>query len=178
MRREVHVRFGEERQGNSSDYALPLTPLPMARGFLYLVAIMDWHSRKVLAWRLSNTLDTDFCVEALKEALRRYGRPEIFNTDQGAQFTSVAFTDVLKDAGVTISMDGKGCWVDNVFVERLWRSVKYEDVYLRAYDTVAAAREGLSCYFDFYNTERRHQSLNRMTPNQAYAGHGSWNEAA
>jgi putative transposase len=114
----------------------------MARGFLYLVAIMDWHSRKVLAWRLSNTLTADFCVEALEEALWRHGTPEIFNTDQGSQFTSDAFTGVLRDAGVTISMDGKGRWMDNVFIERLWRSVKYEEVYLHAYDNPAEARQG------------------------------------
>jgi len=159
-------------------WATDITYIPMARGFRYLVAIMDWYRRKVLAWRLSNTLDTDFCVEALEEALRGYGKPEIFNTDQGAQFTSTPFTDVLKDAGVAISMDGKGRWVDNVFVERLWRSVKYEEVYLYAYETVAAARAGLARYFRFYNTERRHQSLNRMTPDQVYAGNRPWSEAA
>jgi putative transposase len=122
-------------------WAADLCYLPMARGFLYLVAIMDWASRKVLAWRLSNTLDTDFCVEALEEALSLYGRPDIFNTDQGSQFTSSAFTDRLKDAGVAISMDGKGRWVDNVFVERLWRSVKYEEVYLHAYETAGERHE-------------------------------------
>ena len=124
-------------------WATDICYLPMARGFLYLVAVMDWYSRKVLAWRLSNTLDSDFCVEAVEDALAHYGRPEIFNTDQGAQFTSAAFTSVLKGAGVAISMDGKGRWVDNVFVERLWRSVKYEEVYLHAYESVAAARAGL-----------------------------------
>ena len=124
-------------------WATDICYLPMARGFLYLVAVMDWYSRKVLAWRLSNTLNGDFCVEALEDALAHYGRPEIFNTDQGAQFTSAAFTEVLKGAGVAISMDGKGRWVDNVFVERLWRSVKYEEVYLHAYESVAAARAGL-----------------------------------
>ena len=150
-------------------WAADITYLPMARGFLYLVAIIDWHSRKVLAWRVSNTLDSDFCVEALEEALRRYGAPEIFNTDQGAQFTSYAFTDVLKDAGVAISMDGKGRWIDNVFIERLWRSVKYEEVYLHAYETAAEARAALRRHFRFYNAERRHQSLNRQTPDQVYA---------
>ncbi len=159
-------------------WASDITYLPMAKGFLYLVAIMDWASRKVLAWRLSNTLDSDFCVEALEEALSVYGRPDIFNTDQGSQFTSSAFTDVLNDAGVAISMDGKGRWVDNVFVERLWRSVKYEEVYLHAYETASEARAGLARYFRFYNTERRHQSLNRLTPEQAYAAQGSWPEAA
>ena len=144
--------------------------IPMARGFLYLVAIMDWASRKVLAWRISNTMDTEFCVDALEEALSRYGTPEIFNTDQGAQFTSDAFTTVLKDAGVRISMDGKGRWIDNVFIERLWRSLKYEEVYLKAYDTVAEAIRGIGDYFDLYNEERPHQALARLTPNEAYTG--------
>jgi len=152
--------------------------IPMARGFLYLVAIMDWYSRKVLSWRLSNTLDTEFCVDALQEALGHYGTPEIFNTDQGAQFTSEAFTDVLKDAGITISMDGKGRWIDNVFIERLWRSLKYEEVYLKAYENVAEAIRAIGCYFQFYNNERRHQSLARLTPNEVYAGAGSLPEAA
>ena len=142
--------------------------LPMAKGFMFLVAIMDWHSRRVLAWRVSNTLDTDFCVAALEEALSRYGRPEIFNTDQGAQFTSEAFTSVLRERDVAISMDGKGRWVDNVFVERLWRSVKYEDIYLRAYETPAALRAGLTRYFDFYNAKRRHTALDRRTPDAVY----------
>ena len=124
-------------------WASDITFCPMAKGFMYLVAIIDWHSRRVLSWRVSNTLDTSFCVEALEEALQRFGTPEIFNTDQGSQFTSEAFTDVLKDKGVAISMDGKGRWVDNVFVERLWRSVKYEDLYLRAYETPAQLRAGL-----------------------------------
>jgi putative transposase len=145
-----------------------ITYLPMAKGFLYLVAIMDWASRRVLAWRTSNTLTTDFCVEALKEALARYGKPEIFNTDQGSQFTSEDFTSVLQDAGVRISMDGKGRWVDNVFVERLWRSVKYEEVYLNAYGSIAEANRRLAVYFDFYNRIRPHQSLERMTPDAAY----------
>ena len=121
----------------------------MAKGFMYLVAIMDWHTRRVLSWRVANTLDTDFCVEALEEALERFGKPEIFNTDQGAQFTSEAFTAVLKAHDIEISMNGKGRWVDNVFVERLWRSVKYEDVYLRAYETPAELRAGLTRYFAF-----------------------------
>jgi putative transposase len=143
--------------------------IPMARGFLYLVAIMDWYSRKVLSWRLSNTLDTQFCVDALEQALRRYGTPEIFNTDQGAQFTSDSFTKVLQDAGVRISMDGKGRWIDNVFIERLWRSLKYEEVYLKAYETVAEAIRGIGDYFDLYNEERPHQALARLTPNEVYA---------
>lgn len=135
---------------------------------MYLTVIMDWYSRRVLAWRVSNTLDTEACAEALEEALGRYGVPEIFNTDQGAQYTSAAFTAVLHAHGVSISMDGKGRWVDNVFVERLWRSVKYEDVYLRAYETPAELRAGLARYFTFYNTDRRHQTLNRQTPDAVY----------
>ncbi len=150
----------------------------MARGFAYLVAIIDWYSRKVLAWRLSNTLDSDFCVEALEEALRHFGTPEIFNTDQGVQFTSEVFTGILQQAGVAISMDGKGRWIDNVFVERLWRSVKYEDVYLKAYESLPQARLGLGEYFSFFNSERRHQSLNRHTPNQVYHGEWAWPKAA
>jgi putative transposase len=149
-------------------WAADICYLPMAQGFLYLVAVMDWHSRRVLAWRLSNTLDCHFCVEALEEALSRYGTPEIFNTDQGAQFTAAAFTEVLKAAGVTISMDGKGRWVDNVFVERLWRSVKYEEVYLKAYENARQAQAGLDRYFRFYNGERRHQALGRRTPDDVY----------
>jgi putative transposase len=149
-------------------WAADITYIPMARGFLYLVAIMDWASRRVLAWRTSNTLTTDFCVQALQEAITRYGTPEIFNTDQGSQFTSVDFTQILKDAGVRISMDGKGRWVDNVFVERLWRSVKYEEVYLHAYGSIPEANRRLAIYFDFYNRIRPHQSLERMTPDTAY----------
>jgi putative transposase len=152
--------------------------IPMARGFLYLVAIMDWASRKVLAWRLSNTLDTEFCVDALEEALSRHGTPEIFNTDQGAQFTSDLFTTVLKDAGVRISMDGKGRWIDNVFIERLWRSLKYEEVYLKAYENVAEAIRGIGDYFDLYNEQRPHQALARLTPNEVYAGGFTLPEAA
>ena len=145
----------------------------MAHGFVYLVAVMDWYSRRVLSWRVSNTLDTSFCIEALEEAIENYGTPEIFNTDQGArlrgsQFTSDDFTSVLKENDIRISMDGKGRWIDNVFVERLWRSVKYEEVYLKAYDDIRSARKSLGVYFDFYNMERRHQSLDRQTPNQVY----------
>lgn len=151
-------------------WATDICYIPMAKGFMYLVAIMDWRSRRVLSWRVSNTLDTDFCIEALEEALQRFGAPEIFNTDQGAQFTSEAFTDVLKAHGVAISMDGKGRWVDNVFVERLWRSVKYEDVYLRAYETPAELRAGLGRYFEFYNSRRRHSALDRRTPDAVYYG--------
>ena len=159
-------------------WASDICYLPMAKGFMYLVAIMDWHSRRVLSWRVSNTLDTDFCVEALEEALDRHGTPDIFNTDQGAQFTAEAFTDVLKSYGVEISMDGKGRWVDNVFVERLWRSVKYEDIYLRAYETPAALRVGLERYFRFYNGHRRHTALNRRTPDDVYYDQAGLNTAA
>ena len=149
-------------------WASDITYLPMAHGFQYLVAILDVASRKVLAWRLSNTLTTDFCVEALEEALTKYGRPEIFNTDQGSQFTSKEWTDVLNAAEVKISMDGKGRWIDNVFIERLWRSVKYEDVYLRAYENGSEARAGLSRYFTFYNARRSHQTFDYLTPDDVY----------
>ena len=135
-------------------WATDITYIPMAKGFLYLVAIMDWASRKVLAWRTSNTLTADFCVEALQEAITRYGRPEIFNTDQGAQFTSAEFTGVLESHGIKISMDGRGRWVDNMFVERLWRSLKYEEIYLHAYDSVAEANRAIGAYFEFYNAIR------------------------
>ena len=149
-------------------WASDLTYIPMARGFCYLVAIMDWASRKVLAWRLSNTLDASFCTEVLEEAIRNFGTPDIFNTDQGSQFTSDAFIGVLRSHGIAISMDGKGRWLDNVFVERLWRSVKYEDVYLKAYSSLGDARQGLREYFEFYNSQRRHQSLDRRTPDDVY----------
>src|SRR3954467_12192392 len=145
-----------------------LTYVPMARGFVYLAAVIDRFSRRVLAWRLSITLEAAFRVEALEEALARHGRPEIFNTDQGSQFTGGVFTGVLTRNGIAISMDGKGAWRDNVFVERLWRSVKYEEVYLRAYDTVAEARASIGRYLGFYNTRRPHSSLDRRTPDQAY----------
>lgn len=147
-----------------------ITYIPMRRGFLYLVAIMDWYSRKVLAWRLSNTMDSDFCVAALEEALAKYGKPDIFNTDQGSQFTSFAFTDVLKDASVRISMDGKGRWMDNVMIERLWRSLKYECVYLHAFETGSEARAGIGDWIAYYNTQRPHSSLGQSrTPHEAYA---------
>ena len=145
-------------------WATDITYISMARGFVYLVAVMDWYSRKVLSWRVSNTLDTRFCVEALEEAIETYGCPEIFNTDQGSQFTSADFTGVLKDHDIQISMDGKGRWVDNVFVDRLWRSEKYEEFYLKAYDDVRSAKRSLAEYFRFYNSERRHQSLGDQTP--------------
>ncbi len=146
-------------------WAADITYIPMARGFLYLVAVMDWVSRYVLAWRLSNLLDASFCIEALEEALRQ-GRPAIFNTDQGSQFTDAGFTAVLHGHGVAISMDGRGRFADNIFVERLWRSLKYEEVYLRAYDNVAQARQGIAAYFEFYNHQRLHQALGYRTPHQ------------
>ena len=149
-------------------WATDITYIPMAKGFMYLVAIIDWYSRRVLSWRVSNTMDTGFCIEALEEALQRFGAPQIFNTDQGAQFTSEDFTGVLKDHGVEISMDGKGRWVDNVFVERLWRSVKYENIYLHAYETPTALRAGVAHYFEFYNAKRRHSALDRRTPDAVY----------
>jgi putative transposase len=147
-----------------------ITYVPMAQGFLYLVGIIDVFSRKVLSFRLSNTLTTDFCVAALEEALARHGAPEIFNTDQGSQFTSEAWIDILKAAGVRISMDGKGRWVDNVFIERLWRSTKYEEIYLHGYQDGREARQRLLAYFDFYNRRRLHQSLDYRTPDEVYFG--------
>ena len=155
-------------------WATDLTYIPMKRGFVFLVAILDWATRRVLAHRVSTSMSTDFCVEALEEAIVKYGQPEIFNTDQGSQFTSEDFTQVLKNHDVKISMDGKGRWVDNVFValghpvERLWKSVKYEHVYLHAYDSVAEARQQLANYFEFYNTRRPHSSLGGQTPDTAY----------
>jgi putative transposase len=149
-------------------WAADITYLPMARGFCYLVAIMDWASRRVLAWRLSNTLDASFCTEALEEAIMKYGTPEIFNTDQGSQFTSEAFTEILDTHSIRISMDSRGRWMDNVFVERLWRSVKYEEVYLKSYSTLAEARRELAGYFEFYNERRRHQGLDDRTPDEVY----------
>jgi putative transposase len=149
-------------------WAMDITYVPMARGFVYLAAVIDWLSRRVLAWRLSITMEAAFCAEALEEALARYGRPEIFNSDQGSQFTSHAFTKVLIDAGVAISMDGRGSWRDNVFVERLWRTIKYEEVYLRAYDTVSQARGSIGRYLAFYNGRRPHSALDRQTPDQVY----------
>src|SRR5229473_3176294 len=163
--------FGEQ----VAIYQRPNTSKPAFahKGFLYLVVIMDWVSRAVLAWRLSNTLGAEFCVEALEEALPRHGRPEIFNTDQGSQFTSDDFTGTLKRHGVTISMDGKGRCMDNIFVERLWRSLKYEEVYLNAYATVAEAKAGIGAWLSFYNEERQHQSLGYRTPRQIYE-EGLW----
>jgi transposase InsO family protein len=153
-----------------SGVATDITYIPMKAGFVYLVAIMDWYSRRVLSWRLSNTLDTSFCVDALEEAFERFGQPEIFNTDQGSQFTSEDFTTPLRDRGIAISMDGKGRCLDNVFVERLWRSVKYEEVYLHAYADVAEARAGIGRYLAFYNDVRAHQSLGYQTPAAFYRG--------
>ena len=149
-------------------WAIDITYIPLSKGFVYLVAIMDWASRKVLSWRLSNTMDTSFCTEALEEAIDQFGCPEIFNSDQGSQFTSEAFTSKLKEHGIRISMDGRGRWVDNVFIERLWKSVKYEEVYLKAYDSIAVARKELRKYFDFYNKRRRHQGLNKRFPDEVY----------
>ena len=149
-------------------WATDITYIPMRRGFVYLVAIIDWATRRVLAHRVSISMTPDFCVEALEEALANYGTPEIFNTDQGSQFTSQDFTDVLSAHAIKISMDGKGRWIDNVFVERLWKSVKYEHVYLHAYESVAEARQQLTGYFTFYNTRRPHSSLDDRTPDQAY----------
>ena len=149
-------------------WAMDITYLPMARGFVYLAAVLDWATRRVLSWRLSITMEASFCVEALEEALAKHGKPEIFNTDQGSQFTGSAFTGVLIGHDIAISMDGKGAWRDNVFVERLWRSIKYEEVYLRAYDSVGQARQSIGRYIDFYNRHRPHSSLDGMTPDQAY----------
>jgi len=149
-------------------WAMDITYVPMARGFVYLAVVVDWYSRRVLAWRLSITMEAGFCVEALEEALARHGRPGVFNTDQGSQFTSQEFTSVLLEAGIAISMDGKGAWRDNVFVERLWRSIKYEEIYLKAYDNVGEARASIGRYLTLYNGRRPHSSLDRRTPDQAY----------
>ena len=169
--------MGEAGQGSDGeavgmpDEGTDITYIPMARGFVYLAAVVDWFTRRVLSWRLSITMEVAFCIEAVEEALAKYGKPEIFNTDQGSQFTSAAFTGLLLENGVAISMDGRGAWRDNVFVERLWRSVKYEEVYLRAYDSVAEARASLHRYLTFYNTRRPHSSLDARTPDHAYFNH-------
>jgi putative transposase len=147
-----------------------ITYIPMAKGFVYLVAVMDWFSRRVLAWRLSITMETDFCVDALREAMERHGCPEIFNTDQGVQFTSTAFLDELSSQGVRISMDGKGRFLDNIFIERLWRSLKYEEIYIKAYGSVAEARQGIGAWLRFYNDQRPHQALGYRTPRAIYEG--------
>jgi len=149
-------------------WASDITYIPMACGFLFLVAIIDWYSRFVLAWRLSNTMNTSFCVDALKEALKRYGQPEIFNTDQGSQFTDEDFTSILLNRGIKVSMDGKGRWMDNIFIERLWRSLKYEEVYLNPYDSPPEARLGIGRYLDFFNYRRPHQALGYQTPASFY----------
>jgi putative transposase len=155
-----------------------ITYIPMQRGFLYLVAVMDWATRKVLSWRVSNTMEADFCIEALEEALERFGRPEIFNTDQGSQFTSPQFTGVLCEAGVRISMDGRGRWMDNVFIERLWRSLKYECIYLLAFETGSALRAGLRDWIGYYNARRPHSTLAGRTPDEAYWATGTEKLAA
>lgn len=159
-------------------WATDLTYVPMARGFCYLVAVIDWFTRKVLAWRLSITMDAAFCIEAVEEALARYGKPEIFNSDQGSQFTSHDFTKVLLEQKIKISMDGKGAWRDNVFVERLWRSVKYEEIYLKAYDSVREARSSIGKYLAFYNQKRPHSSLDDRTPDEVYSTPMTLPEAA
>jgi len=151
-------------------WASDITYIPLAHGFVYLVAILDWYSRRVLSWRLSTSLESDFCVEALEEALLKFGQPEIFNTDQGSQFTAEVFTEALLKRGIRVSMDGTGRYIDNIFVERLWRSVKYEEVYLHAYDSVAEARAGIGHYLRFYNEERVHQALGYQTPEIFYDG--------
>ena len=145
-----------------------ITYIPMAKGFVYLVAVMDWFSRRVLAWQLSIGMDTDFCVEALQEAMERFGQPEVFNTDQGVQFTSAAFLDELEDHGVRVSMDSKGRFLDNIFIERLWRSLKYEEVFIKAYGSVAEARRGIGAWLVFYNNERPHQALDYRTPSEVF----------
>jgi len=160
---------GMKIDGVNQVWTADITYIPMAKGFLYLVAIMDWYSRYVLAWRLSNTLEVGFCVEALAEALGK-GKPEIFNTDQGSQFTSAAFTGALLERGIQVSMDGKGRYLDNIFVERLWRSIKYEEVYLKAYKDGTEANQGIGFYLDFYNRERPHQALGYRTPQETFQG--------
>lgn len=149
-------------------WAMDITYIPMANGWVYLAAVMDWYSRRVLSWRVSISMDTSFCLDAVEEAVARFGAPRIFNTDQGSQFTSEAFTGLLKQHAIAISMDGKGCWRDNVFIERLWKSVKYEEVYLRAYDSVSHARPSIGRYIDFYNQRRPHTALDRKTPDRVY----------
>ena len=159
-------------------WAMDITYVPMARGFVYLAAVMDWASRRVLAWRVSISMNTDFCIDALQEAFTRYGTPEIFNTDQGSQFTSAEFTQALKDRDIRISMDGKGCWRDNVFVERLWKTIKYEEIYLHAYDCVSDARAGIGRYLMFYNQRRPHTEHGGDTPDSMYFGNLEFKQAA
>ena len=169
---------GLKVEGANQVWAMDITYIPMARGFVYLAAVVDWFSRRVLSHRVSITMEAAFCIEALEEALTKYGKPDIFNTDQGSQFTSFDFTDVLIRNTVAISMDGKGAWRDNVFVERIWRSVKYEEVYLHAYDSVSEARASIGRYLDFYNRRRPHSSLDRRTPDEAYFNQPSLSAAA
>ncbi len=164
--------------GANQVWAMDITYIPMARGFVYLTVVMDWYSRRVLSHRVSITMDTQFCLDALEEAVEKYGTPEIMNTDQGSQFTSLAFTQYLSDNGIQISMDGKGAWRDNVFVERLWRTVKYEHVYLHAYESTREAKLKLANYFNFYNQRRPHSRLDRQTPDQAYFNSLPLQEAA
>ena len=159
-------------------WAMDITYIPMARGFVYLAAVIDWHSRRVLAYRVSITMHTDFCLEALEEAFMKYGLPDIFNTDQGSQFTDEDFVGALKKRAIAISMDGKGCWRDNVFIERLWKSVKYEEVYLHAYETVNDARAGIARYMAFYNTDRPHRAHGGKTPDEIYFEQPQMKQAA
>ncbi len=178
-----HVKYpyllrGLEIKRANHVWATDITYIPMAKGFCYLVAIMDWASRMVLSWRLSNTLDSAFCTDALEEAIAKYGCPEIFNTDQGSQFTAESFTNTLHSNGIAISMDGKGRWMDNVFIERLWKSVKYEDIYLKAYSSMLEVKNGLSSYFHFYNEKRWHNKFDRKTPDMVYFGTESQKQAA
>ena len=179
----AHVKYpyllrGLEISRANHVWATDICYIPMAKGFCYLVAIMDWASRMVLSWRLSNTLDSSFCVDALEEAISKYGCPEIFNTDQGSKFTAEEFTDALRSRGISISMDGMGRWMYNVFIERLWRSVKYEDIYLKGYSSITEVKKGLSSYFMFYNEKRWHQSFDRKTPAMVYFGTKSQGQAA
>jgi putative transposase len=174
-RHPAHVVYPYLLRGMAIDqsnrvWAADITYIPMKRGFVYLFAVIDWASRRVLSWQLSNTLTTDFCIEAVQEAIHRHGPPDIFNTDQGSQFTSLEFTRLLKDNGIAISMDGRGCWRDNVFVERLWKSIKYEEVYLHAYETLSVARIGIARYLNFYNGSRPHSALDGKTPDEFYYG--------
>jgi putative transposase len=168
MSREVRVRFSE---GPGVKFPRSTQPyIPMSRGFMYLVAVMDWHSRKVLSWRVSNTMEADFCVEALTEAIGRYGAPEIFNTDQGAQFTSEAFTGLLQSHGIAVSMDGRGRCQDNISIERLWWTLKHHYLYLHSFGCGSDLRDGLRYWFNFYNRDRFHQSLDNLTPDEVYYG--------
>ena len=172
-RHPQHAVFPYRLRGLTIDrpnqvWAMDITYLPMKRGFVYLAVVLDWSSRRILSFRLSNSLTTDFCIEAVEEAIARHGAPEVFNTDQGSQFTSLDFVALLKAHGIAISMDGKGCWRDNIFVERLWRTIKYEEVYLHAYDSVSEARQALCRYVTFYNTRRPHSALDGKTPDAVY----------